>query len=148
MSLTILIIHTSHNPLLSHQKILFYSSPFHCRHGLLKYKNKWWKGPLELYQNVRFVLTAQHSQTGSRASIICVHIVWWYMKGYVTQRLFTPKCSKVTNTLLQHKLHWYGTDVTEWELKAGSRFRNVLVRKEKTKKRLEVLRLLYVRPLQ
>lgn len=45
------------------------------------------------------------------------------MKGYVTQRLFTSEHWKVTNTLLEHKLHWFGTDATEWELKAkGKRF--------------------------
>lgn len=53
-----------------------------------------------------------------------------------------PSAEKVTNTLLQHKPHWYGTDVTEWELKAAEAFVGTLKKNRRLASRLPYVLLL------
>lgn len=106
LSLTVLIIHA------------FPSVSFLSPLPVMDYWNRKitsGKRAQERYQNVRFVLTAVCSETGSRASIICI----WCARA-VHERLCHPSAiypppppPNLNGTDIQPKLqcHWYGTDL-------------------------------------
>lgn len=84
--------------------------PFPARHGLLKYKNKWEKGPRSGIKMSGLYLQPYAARQGQGLQLFV------YVHPGTTRKVMSPPGYLVpllngTDTQLNSQCHWYGTDI-------------------------------------